>query len=108
MQKPVALVFALLLAFGAIAVVPMVGAAPAVTDVSPSSDDTNGGKDITITGTEFGTTAGSVSFGTKTANIISWTDTVIHAVAPATGSANVTDVNVIVRDANGIATTFGN
>src|SRR5687768_6168564 len=69
MQKPVALVFALLLAFGAIAVVPGAGAVPIIsgplvstgtacpaalcTDGSATSGDTNGGEVVRIVGSGF-------------------------------------------------------
>lgn len=113
MQKPVALVFATLLVLGAVAVVPAASAAPQVSTVSPSSDDTNGGADVTITGTGFGTGAGSVTFGGNPAEIISWTDTVIHAYSPPrnttlTSPAPTGAVNIVVTDSGGAATTFGN
>src|SRR5688500_14975186 len=67
MQKPVALVFAVLLAFGAIAVLPSASAAISIASMSSTTTDTNGGKAFTICGLGFDDEA-TVLFGTVPAN----------------------------------------
>jgi len=75
--------------------------APHVISVSPTSARV--GKDVTITGTDFGATRGTstVRFGTKpVTNYISWSNTQIVVKVPA-GSANA--VNVKVNTSGGLS-----
>lgn len=76
---------------------------PSVTTVEPQSGPTTGSTDITITGTNFGSSTGSVYVGTQPATITDWTATEILAKtppytappgtgSPAAGSAPVTVV----------------
>lgn len=54
---------------------------PAITTISPTSG--NPGNAITISGTNFGTSAGTVNFGATTAAITSWSSTQVKAQVPA-------------------------
>src|SRR5438270_2716502 len=64
--------------------------APNISSLSPTSGPI--GTPVTITGTNFGATQGSVTIGGATASITNWSSTTIVAVVPsslAVGTANV-------------------
>jgi hypothetical protein len=75
--------------------------APAVSGLAPDSEPIAGGAPVTISGTNFGATKGSVFFGNLPATVTSWSATSITVTAPpydqpqgtigtAGGSADVT------------------
>ncbi|GAN33911.1 IPT/TIG domain-containing protein [Candidatus Brocadia sinica] len=73
---------------------------PKITSISPTSGVS--GTSVTINGTNFGTTQGTVKFGTAEATVTSWSDTKIVATAPAgTGTVNVT-VTTNAGTSNGV------
>jgi len=77
------------------------GPVPTVSSVSPSSGSSNGGTNLTITGTNFA--AGStVTFGgTAASNVTVVNSTTITATSPAHAAGAV---NVVVNDSNGSGT----
>jgi len=77
------------------------GAAPTITDVSPTSGSTAGGTSVTITGTGF-TSATGVTFGGTAAT--SFTVDSATQITAATPSHAIGAVNVVVTTPNGIAT----
>ena len=73
-------------------------ATPTVTSLNPASGPV--GSTVTITGTNFGATQGTVSFNGTAATISSWTATSIAVVVPAgatTGNVSVTVSGVTVN-----------
>jgi len=58
-------------------------AAPAVTSLSPGFGPVGGGTAVTIHGSNFGGTQGSVFFGNVSAHVTSWAGTAITVDAPA-------------------------
>lgn len=67
-----------------------VGQAPQITTIAPAASTIGGA--VTIGGTHFGTTAagGSVRFGDRSAQVLTWTDTSIVVIVPAGGAGEVT------------------
>jgi hypothetical protein len=65
-------------------------AQPMVARVAPSSGPNTGGTAVTITGSNFGTSAGEVFFGTVVAPVLTWTATTISLDTPAEYSAPAT------------------
>lgn len=63
---------------------------PSIGNVNPKM--AKAGVTVSISGRGFGSTVGSVKFGTKAATVVSWTDSLIKAVVPSgvTGKVNVT------------------
>jgi hypothetical protein len=72
---------------------------PIVTGFSPASGSTAGGEQETITGTNFGATPGTVTFGGNTATIVSWTDTSVVVTVPAGAPGNV---EIVLTTAAGV------
>jgi hypothetical protein len=64
---------------------------PNITSINPTT--AVGGQQVTITGTGFGATAGSVALGTAWAGIVSWSDT--QVVAKVSGQAQSGSVYVV-------------
>ena len=65
---------------------------PKVDSISPVSGET--GTRVEISGSDFGETMGSVSFGEEAAGILSWSDSSITANVPQDLEAGVYDVSV--------------
>jgi glycosidase len=80
-------------------------AAPEIGSIGPTSAQP--GVRVTIGGRNFGTTQGSVKFGTTAATINSWSATQIVATVPsvANGNYNVTVTNSASQMSNGIQLT---
>jgi len=80
-------------------------AAPEVGSIGPTSGQA--GVQVTIAGRNFGSSAGSVKFGTTTATINSWTSTKIVCTTPSVtnGGYNVTVTNSSSQVSNGIQYT---
>jgi glycosidase len=80
-------------------------APPEVGSIGPTSGQS--GVKVTIAGRNFGSTAGSVKFGTTTATINSWTPTQIVCTTPSVtnGVYNVTVTNSSSQVSNGIQYT---
>ena len=78
---------------------------PIITQVLPDLGSPAGGIQDTIKGRYFGTMPDSVFYGTKPAEILSWTDSMIICVVPAQPSGPVT-VEVQAMGSND-ALTFG-
>ena len=80
-------------------------AAPEVGSIGPTAGQP--GVKVTIAGRNFGSTAGSVKFGTTTATINSWSATQIVCTTPtvANGIYNVTATNSASQVSNGIQYT---
>lgn len=81
---------------------PVPGVTPVITDISPPSGTTNGGTQVTITGTDFKAAqgAGFVTFdGVAAASYVSWADTQIVVTTPA-HVAGAVDVVVQNDDGN--------
>ena len=68
-----------------------VGDLPAVFNVSPYR--LQSGAAMTVTGVNFGTTAGQLTVGGRTAAVTSWSDTAITATAPAGTDGDILLVN---------------
>lgn len=64
---------------------------PSITSLNPTSGSP--GVSVTITGTNFGTSAGTVTFAGQSASITSWSDSSIVAVVPSTASTGAVVVN---------------
>jgi glycosidase len=81
------------------------GGAPQIGSIGPISAQPT--VKVTIGGKNFGSTQGTVKFGTTTASIISWTSTKIVATVPnvTNGSYNVTVTNSSAQVSNGIQFT---
>ncbi|MFA6398551.1 MAG: IPT/TIG domain-containing protein, partial [Patescibacteria group bacterium] len=58
---------------------------PDISYLDPTSGMADADVVVTIVGTHFGTTSGTVTFGQYTATISSWTDTQIKVTAPKLG-----------------------
>ena len=80
-------------------------AAPEVGSIGPTTGQP--GVKVTIAGRNFGATAGSVKFGTTTANINSWSATRIVCTTPSVtnGIYNITVTNSASQVSNGIQYT---
>lgn len=83
---------------------------PNITNLSPDHGSPAGGTLVTITGTNLGTTLGTVQFG-QTATVIFWSDTLVRVISPS-GIAGV-GVQVSVTHADGQSSnwlpyTYGN
>ena len=65
---------------------------PKVDSISPVSGET--GTRVEISGSDFGETMGSVSFGEEAAGVLSWSDTSITVNVPQDLEAGVYDVSV--------------
>jgi hypothetical protein len=77
---------------------------PAITTVNPTS--VRNGSSVTITGSNFGSSQGSITFNGVTGSISSWSDTSIIAVVPTGATSG--DVMVIAAGgvaSNGVAVT---
>jgi YD repeat-containing protein len=72
---------------------------PNITSLSPTSGAV--GTSVVITGTNFGSAQGSVTFSGSTGTISSWTDTSITAIVPA----GATTGNVVVTAVGGAASS---
>jgi len=76
--------------------------APAITGLSPALGPVSPvGRPVTITGSGFGASPGTVTFGGVTAGLNSWSDSSISASVPSTLAAGFVDV--VVTNANGAA-----
>jgi hypothetical protein len=79
-----------------------------ITSVTPSSGNKDLEQAVTIVGTGFGTTQGTVKFGANAKSITSWSDTQIVAVTPKYSSITVnTPVDVTVTVGSVTATKTG-
>jgi hypothetical protein len=80
-------------------------AAPEIGSIGPVTGQP--GVRVTIGGKNFGSTAGTVKFGTTSATIVSWSPTKIVATTPGVtgGSYNVTVTNSASQVSNGIQYT---
>jgi hypothetical protein len=80
-------------------------AAPQIGSVGPTSAQP--GVKVTIGGKNFGSTPGTVKFGTTTASIVSWSSTKIVATVPAisNGSYSITVTNSSAQVSNGMQFT---
>jgi glycosidase len=80
-------------------------AAPQIGSVGPTSAQP--GVKVTIGGKNFGSTPGTVKFGTTTASIVSWSSTKIVATVPAitNGNYNITVTNSSAQVSNGMQFT---
>jgi glycosidase len=78
---------------------------PKIGSIGPTLGQS--GVKVTIAGKDFGSTTGTVKFGTTTASIVSWSPTKIVATTPAVtnGSYNVTVTNSSSQVSNGIQYT---
>lgn len=74
---------------------------PFIGSLNPSSGLT--GTSVTISGSNFGTTAGSVAFGTANAAITSWSDTSIVVTVPASALSGLVAVTVQGVQSNGVS-----
>uniref|UniRef100_UPI00089DC9B0 fibrocystin-L-like n=1 Tax=Ciona intestinalis TaxID=7719 RepID=UPI00089DC9B0 len=75
--------------------------AASISAISSTTYTSNGGTRVTITGTNFGTTQGVVTFGTNSVTVASWSDTSIEIDTPALAPA-IYDLHVIIQP-NGCA-----
>lgn len=79
-------------------------ASPSITSLSPTSGWV--GASVTITGTNFGSTQGTVQFnGTTATTISSWSSTSIKAVVPAGATTGKVVVTVGGVASNGVSFT---
>ncbi len=76
---------------------------PSISNVSPNSGAI--GAAVTIVGTNFGSSSGSVSFNGTTAFVSSWTDTVIEATVPSGATSGNVVVNATGGTSNGVSFT---
>lgn len=78
---------------------------PKIGSIGPTLGQS--GVKVTIAGKDFGSTTGTVKFGTTTASIVSWSPTKIVATTPAVtnGSYNITVTNSSSQVSNGIQYT---
>ena len=92
---------------------------PSVSGVAPTAGTSDGGTSVTISGSDFGSTRGSVYFGDEHATVVSWTaasivvttpayDAPPGTIGPAAGPADVTVVTATPQasSAPGPAATF--
>ena len=79
--------------------------APTISALSPNQG--TAGTQVTITGTNFGTTqgAGQAQIGTQLLNIIAWSDTAIVATIPAGSTTGDIVVSDAVQQSNGMPFT---
>jgi hypothetical protein len=73
---------------------------PAITSLSPSSGVV--GASVTITGSNFGSTPGTVTFAGTTASVASWTDSSIVAKVPSGSTTGNVVVTVNGSASNGV------
>ena len=65
--------------------------APTITNLNPNNGPATGGNNVTITGSNFGTSNGTVLFGTTNAAIVSWgISSIIVAANPGTAGGTAT------------------
>ena len=78
---------------------------PEIGSIGPTSGQS--GVKVTIAGKDFGSSTGTVKFGTTTATVTSWTPTQIVATTPSVtnGNYNVTVTNTSSQVSNGIQYT---
>lgn len=82
---------------GGIAAAPQ-ALAGTVAGISPADGATAGGYEMTITGTGFGTTPGTVTIGGNAAGFVTWSDTEVDVVVPPGEPGTVP---VVVTDSTG-------
>ncbi|MCF8307023.1 MAG: IPT/TIG domain-containing protein [Ignavibacteriales bacterium] len=79
---------------------------PSISSVSPNSGSSNGGTEVTISGTSFGDLQGAVLFGGIPAvNFTNWSDAQIICKAPA---GNTGMIDIIVETSGGLRDTLVN
>jgi hypothetical protein len=81
---------------------------PVITSINPGSMvGTQSGVQATISGSGFGSTAGTVSFGGVSAAIVGWTDTSITVMIPSRTVVNNTPIAVTVTTSDSKTATAG-
>ncbi len=76
---------------------------PAISSLSPNSGAV--GAAVSIVGTNFGSSSGSVSFNGTSAFVSSWTDTVIEATVPSGATSGNVVVSATGGTSNGVSFT---